>query len=122
MTDKARLKGQRRGHGTGGFMAQRGTALALLVLGPWFVISVALAARHGAESALAFLTAPVNAALTAIFVAAACWHAQIGMREILEDYIGKPSTRGALEVLNIVATALAAAAALYALAKLSLGV
>jgi succinate dehydrogenase / fumarate reductase membrane anchor subunit len=119
MSDKQRIKGAgRAGHGTGGFIAQRASAVALLFLGPWFIINMALVARVGGEGPLAFLSAPLNKGLAAVFLIAACWHMQIGMREIIEDYIGKADTRKALESLNMLVAALAALAGLYALAKI----
>ncbi|MES1204124.1 MAG: succinate dehydrogenase, hydrophobic membrane anchor protein [Pseudomonadota bacterium] len=122
MSDKQRIKGAGGGHGTGGFIAQRISAVALLFLGPWFIVSLALAARGGESGAHAFLTLPLNAGLAAAFVIAACWHMRIGMREIIEDYISRAGTRKALDVLNLLVAALAAIAGLYALAKISFGV
>jgi succinate dehydrogenase / fumarate reductase, membrane anchor subunit len=112
----------RDGHGTGGFILQRATALVLLVVGPWFIVSLALASRGGAADARAFLTLPLHASLAAVFLIAACWHMQIGMREIIEDYIGKEGARKALETLNGLVALAAAIAGLYGLAKISLGV
>jgi succinate dehydrogenase / fumarate reductase membrane anchor subunit len=120
MSNKARLKGAGGGHGTGGFIAQRATAVALLFLGPWFIVSLAIAAKQGAIAT--FFASPLNGGLTAAFLIAGAWHMQIGMREIIEDYIGKPGTRGALESLNILIAVFAALAGLYGLAKISFGV
>ncbi len=122
MSRKQRIKGAGGGHGTGGFIAQRATAVAILFLGPWFIISMALVARAGGEGPLAFLSLPLNAGLAGLFVIAGCWHMQLGMREIIEDYIGKPGTRKMLETLNGLVALAGAIAGLYGLAKISLGV
>jgi succinate dehydrogenase / fumarate reductase, membrane anchor subunit len=122
MSRRQRIKGAGGGHGTGGFIAQRATAVAILFLGPWFIINMTLVARVGGEGPLAFLSTPLNAGLAAAFLIAACWHMQLGMREIIEDYIGKEGTRKALETLNGLVALAAAIAGLYGLAKISLGV
>jgi succinate dehydrogenase / fumarate reductase membrane anchor subunit len=122
MSNKSRLKGAGGGHGTGGFIAQRATAVALLFLGPWFIISMAIAVRDNEGGPLAFFATPLNGVLAGAFLIAGAWHMQIGMREIIEDYIGKEGTRKALEVLNVLVAAAAALAGLYGLAKISFGV
>jgi succinate dehydrogenase / fumarate reductase membrane anchor subunit len=122
MGNKRRIRGAGGGHGTGGFIAQRFTAVALLFLGPWFIVGLALAARQGEAGARGFFASPLNAGVSAAFVVAACWHMQIGMREIIEDYIGKTGMRKALEFLNMLVTAAAAIAGVFALFQISFGV
>ncbi len=47
-----------------------------------------------------WLHAPVNAAGLALIVVVAVIHMQIGMREIIIDYIERTATKAALLVLN----------------------
>jgi succinate dehydrogenase / fumarate reductase membrane anchor subunit len=93
------------------FIGQRVSALALLFLVPWFLISLLLAVRGGYESATDFIANPVNAVLILITVGGAIYHMRIGMQVVIEDYIAKTSTKFILLILNtFVCVALFAAA------------
>jgi len=107
-------------HGAGAFIALRLSSIALLVLVPWFLYSIVGAVRGGYDGALAWIADPINAVLLLIAVAAALHHMQLGMKEIVEDYIGRKSTKFALLILNaFIAIALFAAAA-YAVLKVAI--
>src|SRR5689334_17316460 len=102
-----KVRGHGSGHGgTGHFIAQRVTAIALLILGPWFVISFALSKPHGVAAnagyvaALDFLAQPINAVGVILLLVAGLYHMQIGMQEIVEDYIHKPVTKALLLVAS----------------------
>ncbi len=82
------------------FIVQRVSAIALLFLLPWFLISVLLAVRGGYQGAIDFIANPLNAVLALITVGASLYHMQIGMQVVIEDYIGKTSTRIFLLILN----------------------
>jgi succinate dehydrogenase / fumarate reductase membrane anchor subunit len=87
-------------HGVGDFIVQRvsGAALALLLL--WGALSAVTLARGGFEGATRWLHAPLNAAGLSLIVVVAVIHMQIGMREIIIDYIERTATKAALLVLN----------------------
>ena len=107
-------------HGAGHFIAQRVSAIALLFLVPWFLISLIGAVRGGYDGATDFIASPVNAVLILLGVGAALYHMRIGMQVVVEDYIGKNSTRAVLLILNtFVAVALFAAAA-FAVLKIAI--
>ncbi len=82
------------------FIVQRVSAIALLFLLPWFLISVLFAVRGGYQGAVDFIANPLNAVLALITVGATLYHMQIGMQVVIEDYIGKTSTRIFLLILN----------------------
>lgn len=91
-------------HGVGHFVAQRVTAIALVILVVW-AVSAAINLSHGDyESAAAWLRAPINAALASLTAIAAFWHMQLGMRTIIEDYFAKPGTKALLLVVNVFVT------------------
>ncbi|MDP3738169.1 MAG: succinate dehydrogenase, hydrophobic membrane anchor protein [Hyphomonadaceae bacterium] len=93
------------------FIGQRVSALALLFLVPWFLISLLLAVRGGYDSATDFIANPVNAVLILITVGGAIYHMRIGMQVVIEDYIARTSTKFILLILNtFVCVALFAAA------------
>ena len=115
-TPLGRVRGHGAGHGgTGAFIGQRVSALALLILGPWFVISAALTIKGaGYVPALDFLSEPVNAVGVILFVVAGVYHMCIGMQEVVEDYIGKPITKALLLAINMLLCISLTAAAIYA--------
>lgn len=94
------------------FIGQRVSAIALLFLVPWFLITLLAAVRGGYEGAVEFVANPVNAVLILLTTGAALYHMRIGMQVVIEDYIAKTSTKMILLMLNtFVVVALFAAAA-----------
>jgi len=86
--------------GTQHYIRQRVSALALIVLVPWFVISGLLAMKGGYASAQAWLATPLNAILVILTLGTAFYHMRLGMQTIIEDYLAKTSTRQALLILS----------------------
>ena len=66
---------------------QRLTAVALIPLGLWFVISMLRLAISDRETAAVWLGSPVPALLTILFVLAVLAHAVVGVRSVLDDYV-----------------------------------
>jgi succinate dehydrogenase / fumarate reductase membrane anchor subunit len=58
-------------HGAGHFIAQRVTAIALLFLAPWFLVSLIAAVRGGYDGAVDFIGQPLNAVLILLAVGTA---------------------------------------------------
>ena len=73
--------------GVGHWWWQRLTAIAIVPLGIWFVLSVVSLAGADHGAAVAWLQSPLNAALFLCFVLAAFWHASLGLQVVVEDYI-----------------------------------
>jgi succinate dehydrogenase / fumarate reductase, membrane anchor subunit len=107
-------------HGVGHFIAQRVTAIALLLLLLWGAASVIGLAHGDYGTAADWLHAPLNAALMVLLAFAAFWHMQLGMRVIIEDYFQKASTKGALLVLNIFVSWLGGALTIISILKVAL--
>ena len=118
---KARGAGSAHG-GTSHFIAQRATALALIVLAPWFVITAALTMPDaGYGSAVEFLAEPLNAVGLILLVGVGLYHMAIGMQEIIADYIHKTSTRAVLLFLNTAAAIVLGVGAVYAVLRVTFG-
>ena len=108
--------------GTGHFIGQRASAVALIVLASWFVLSAALTMPSPSyEAALDFVTAPVNAVGLVLLIVVGLYHMRLGMQVVIEDYIHKPSSRDALLLLNLLAPLALGAAALFALLVVNFG-
>jgi succinate dehydrogenase membrane anchor subunit len=98
--------------GVGHFITQRVSAIALIFLVPWFLISLLAAVRGGYDGAVDFIANPVNAVLILLAVGIALYHMRIGMQVVIEDYIAKTGTKLFLLILNtFVCVGLFAAAA-----------
>ncbi len=115
-----------RGHGsaragTGHFIGERVTSVALALLSPWFVISVALSMQAGFAGAQAWVGQPWNAVLCLLFVVISFHHMQLGMTVIVEDYIHRPAGKALLLLANAFLCWTGAAAAAFAILKIALG-
>jgi succinate dehydrogenase / fumarate reductase membrane anchor subunit len=107
-------------HGVGHFIAQRVTAIALLLLLLWGAVAVVGLAHGDYGTANDWLHAPVNAALVVLLAFAAFWHMQLGMRVIIEDYFQRAGTKAALLVLNVFVCWLGGALTILAILKVAL--
>lgn len=124
MANKQRIASVRasgRGGGTWTFIGQRGSALALVALAPWFALAAPLAARGGYEGLRDFFANPVHAFGVGVLVIASALHMWLGVIEIVEDYIHRPSSKFILLSINIMVCAAAAGAGVVALYALSMG-
>ncbi len=116
---KARGLGSAK-EGAGHFISQRVTAVALLVLLPWVIVSLILArVQNGWETAALWLNMPWNAVPSALLVIAMFYHMKLGMQVVIEDYIGKTWSRALLLILNTFVALAGAVIALHAIFKVS---
>jgi succinate dehydrogenase / fumarate reductase membrane anchor subunit len=108
-------------HGVGHFIGQRVSAVALLLLTLWGVASALSVAAGGYDGARAWLASPVNATILSLLIIVGVYHAGLGMRTIIEDYIERPVTKAALLILNAFVGWGAAALALVSILKVTFG-
>jgi succinate dehydrogenase / fumarate reductase membrane anchor subunit len=73
--------------GVGHFIAQRLTAIALVPLSLWFVISVIGHVGATYESLHAWLASPTTVTLLVLLIAVGVRHATIGLQVVIEDYV-----------------------------------
>lgn len=107
--------------GTGHFLWQRVTAIAVVLAGAWLL--GLLLSLGGADYARArmMVADPFNAAVLIAFLIAACWHAKLGMQVVIEDYVHTPLFAGIAHLANIFFCALAAIAGVLAVVRIALG-
>lgn len=106
--------------GTGHFWAQRLTAVALIPLGLWFLISIALHAGDGYDAFVAWLGSPFTAGGLILLIGAGFYHMSLGMQVVIEDYIHREATRVVLLILNKFWAAAAAIVSILAILRVSL--
>ena len=107
--------------GTGHFLWQRITAIALVLMGMYLIGIVLGLGGADYERARAIVASPFNAAVLVAFLIAAFWHAKLGLQVIIEDYLHTPLLAGAAHLANIFVCALAAIAGVLAIVRIALG-
>ena len=104
-------------NGVGHWWLQRVTAVALMLLAPWFVW-LSLGLVHADQVAVReTLAHPLNASLLAAFVLSLLWHAQLGLQVVVEDYV-HGWQEIALQIAIKFACSLAAIASVFAIARI----
>jgi succinate dehydrogenase / fumarate reductase membrane anchor subunit len=80
--------------GSGHWYSQRVTAVALVVLGIWFVASLLLLGQGAPHAAVIdWLQAPFSAVMALLLIGVTAYHALLGLQVVFEDYIGDKGTR-----------------------------
>ena len=101
--------------------AQRLSALALLPLSVWFVVSLLCLPGLDHVTVILWMGQTWTALLLVLFVLAGAWHSNLGLQVIIEDYVHAAGTRTLLLVVVRFLHILAAAAAVFAVLKVAFG-
>lgn len=121
-TDLSRARGYGSAkHGSGHWLGERITSVALVPLGLWAVYSVLHLAGAGYDGALAWLRSPLNLVLLLLTLAISFHHMHAGMRVIVEDYIEHKPSRMLWIGLSAALSLLAAALAVVSILKAAFG-
>jgi succinate dehydrogenase / fumarate reductase membrane anchor subunit len=126
--DKSTPLGRVRNHGaaaegTGHFVGQRVSAIALIFLGLWFALSAALTMSGPTYlAAIDFISQPFNAVGLILLIMVSLYHMRIGMGEVVNDYIHKPFAKIVLLLLNTLVPLVIAAGAIFAVLLVNFGV
>ncbi len=96
----SRVLGRGSAHeGAHHWRVQRVTALALVLLVPWLLVSLASLPDLGWATVQAWMSGLVHAALLTVLLLAATWHSQLGVQVVIEDYV-----HGAARMVALVAS------------------
>jgi succinate dehydrogenase / fumarate reductase membrane anchor subunit len=79
--------------GSGHWYAQRVSAVALVVLGLWYLGSLLSLGDPSHSAVVRWLQSPLQAALCALLVLASAYHAWLGLQVVIEDYVGHKGVR-----------------------------
>lgn len=107
--------------GTAHWWAQRLTAIALIPLIVWFVISVIILSGSDYESAVGWISNPLTAVLLVLLIIAGFHHMQLGLQVVIEDYVHTRWMEIALLLFIKGATILLGAIAIFAVLKIAFG-
>jgi succinate dehydrogenase / fumarate reductase membrane anchor subunit len=107
--------------GTDHWWMQRVTAVALLILGPWFLFSFAGLDNYSQADIAAWVAAPANAVMLLLASITLAWHSMLGIQIIIEDYIHGPGLKVVSLILNKFAHVFLSVAAVLAILKMALG-
>ena len=107
--------------GTHHHIGQRVSAIALIFLVPWFLFSIINAVQGGEKAAIEWISQPLPAILLILTAGATVYHMRLGMQVIIEDYIHGEGLKIVLLILNTFFAFTVAAAAIFAVLKLSFG-
>ena len=73
--------------GLGHWWVQRLTAIALVPLVLWFVVSIIALAGQDRGHVLSWLQSPFHGVVLSLFLITSLYHANLGLQTIFEDYI-----------------------------------
>ena len=79
--------------------AQRASAVLLLFLVGWLIVSMFLLAGADYMQVRAFLKSPVNAAFMILLLISLFYHAMLGLQVVIEDYVHRPGLEIVLHFL-----------------------
>ena len=107
--------------GTHHWIVQRMTAVALIPLTLWFVVSLISLIGSDLVAVQSWLSSPFNAVMMILTLVAGFHHAQLGLQVVIEDYIhGHGKKIGVLGVMKGAAIFFGAAS-VFSVIKLSFG-
>ena len=73
--------------GVGHWWAQRVTAAGLVLLTGWFVFSLLALPGYDYAAVVAWVQSPSSAVLLALLIISLVYHSQLGVQEVIEDYV-----------------------------------
>ena len=107
--------------GTDHFISQRISAVALVLLGLWFLYSMLTIESLSYLDVLRFVASPINAVLLSLLSITACYHAWLGIQVVIEDYVHAPGLKITLLIGSRFAHAFIAIVCVYSILVLGLG-
>jgi len=108
------------GEGAAHWWAQRASALALVPLTAWFLISLTRLPLDDYAAVALWMANGTNPLWLALLLVALCFHSRLGVQVVIEDYVQSGALKFAALLLNSAAHLLLAATGLYALLRIVL--
>src|SRR4051794_24002386 len=108
--------------GSGHWYSQRVTAVALVILGLWFVASLLMLGNASYEAVVSWLRAPFSAVMALLLVVVTAYHGQLGLQVVVEDYVADKGTRVVLLIAIKFALVTATLVGVLAILRIAFGV
>jgi succinate dehydrogenase / fumarate reductase membrane anchor subunit len=108
------------GEGVGHWWIQRVTAIALLPLTAWFVISLLGLSLQSYEAMRGWFGQPWVAVLSLLLVSTLAWHSKLGVQVVIEDYIHGKAAKTTWLLLSTFIHVIAAVAGSFAILRMAL--
>lgn len=105
--------------GTEHWWLQRLTAIALVPLVVWYVISLVTLIGADRDAVVAWLQSPFSAIASVLLIIATFHHGQLGIQVVIEDYVHTPWLKTTLLLLNKFAAIVLGATAIFAVLKIA---
>jgi len=107
--------------GTGHWWAQRVTAVALLVLGAWFLLALSPLTVLDHAAVQRWIGQPWNSVLLLLLGLVLSYHSSLGLQVVIEDYVHGPFMKVVSLILNKFFHAAIAMAGVFAVLKIAFG-
>jgi succinate dehydrogenase / fumarate reductase membrane anchor subunit len=109
------------GDGTHHWWMQRFTAIALVPLTIWFVVSVVALVGKDHAAFVAFVRHPLWATLLVLLIAATLHHGQLGLQVVIEDYVRGEGVKITLLLIVKFAAVVLGGVGVFSVLKIALG-
>ncbi len=117
---KVRGLGSARAGGVG-WLGERISSVALLLLGAWFVASLLFLPKLDQRTLAEWLRSPAGAVPMALFVITSFWHSVDGLKQVVDDYVEGEVGRWFVNTLVLFLAVAGASLALFALGRIAFG-
>jgi succinate dehydrogenase / fumarate reductase membrane anchor subunit len=107
--------------GTDHWWGQRVSAVALLLLGSWFLYSLLGLQNFTYLEVIRFVGVPLNGVLLSLLAMTLAYHSYLGVQVVIEDYVHTPGTKVVSLLLSRFAHVFVAIAAVYAILVIGIG-
>ena len=107
--------------GTGHWWSQRVSAVALALLGVWFVYSMTQLGSFDFATVSNWIAEPVSAVALVLLSLTLGWHSSLGVQVVIEDYVHAPGLKVVSLLFSKFAHAFVAIAAVVAVLRIALG-
>lgn len=104
--------------GTDHWWGQRLSAIALALLGLWFVVSLATLSSFAHADVAAFIAMPLNSILLSLLCVTLAYHSYLGVQVVIEDYVHAARLNKASLIISRIAHLVVASVAVYAILEM----
>ena len=109
------------GEGTSDWWRQRVTAVAMVPLGLWFAFSLLGVDLGSRDELVGWISQPLTAVLLSLTTACLIYHSWLGIRVVVEDYVGSKRAKVVVLLGSSLGHAFLLTVCLFSILKIALG-